>query len=187
MKFLYVTLLVLFSFSIFAQTDSTEIEVADTLHSPKKAALFSTILPGAGQVFNHIHSEKGKHKVFWKTPLIYAGLGATMYFAVQNQTMQRNLKREFTLRFENGINSTTEFPEFAVFDNQGILTLQQQHSRNRDLMIFAFIAVYGLNVLDAFVEAHFVEFDVSEDLTLSIRPAMQDFTTPGIRIALNFR
>jgi hypothetical protein len=187
MKILHVVLVVFSSCSIAAQSDTTNLEVNDTLHSPRKAALLSAFVPGAGQVFNHIHSEKGKHKVFWKVPLIYAGLGATMYFAAENHVMQRNLKREFMLRFENGTSSTEYFPEFAIYDNQGILTLQQQHSRNRDLMLFAFIAVYGLNVLDAFVEAHFVEFDVSEDLTLSIRPTMQDFSTPGIRLALNFR
>lgn len=187
MKYFYLTLVVLSSFSIAAQSDTTQVEVIDTLHSPKKAALFSAILPGSGQVYNHINSDKGKHKVFWKVPIIYAGLGATMFFAAENHIMQRNLKLEFMLRFENGTTSTNQFPEFEIYDNQGLLTLQQQHARNRDLMLFAFIAVYGLNVLDAFVEAHFVEFDVSEDLTLSIRPAMQNFNTPGIHLALNFR
>jgi hypothetical protein len=187
MKIFYFVLVILLSWSLSAQSDTTQVDVPDTLHSPRKAALFSTIIPGAGQIYNNINSVKGKHKAFWKVPLIYAGLGATMYFAAENHVMQRNLKREFMLRFENGISSTEYFPEFAIYDNQGILTLQQQHSRSRDLMLFAFIAVYGLNVLDAFVEAHFVEFEVSEDLTLSIRPTMQDFSTPGIRLALNFR
>jgi hypothetical protein len=187
MKFLYLSLVVIYSFSLAAQADTTLVEPNDSLHSPKRAALLSTLLPGAGQVYNHINSEKGKHKVFWKVPLIYAGLGATMFFAAENHIMQRNLKREYMLRVENNLTSTEYFPDFAIYDNQGILTLQQQHSRNRDLMLFAFVAVYGLNVLDAFVEAHFVEFDVSEDLTLSIQPSMQSLNTPGIRLALNFR
>jgi len=187
MKLLLIVFAFLSTLFVYSQTDTTNIEVNDTLHSPKKAALMSTILPGTGQVYNHIHSEKGKHKVFWKVPLIYAGLGATLFFAAENHVIQRNLKKEYLLRVNNNTGSTTYFPEFSIYDNQGILTLQQQHSRNRDLMLFAFIAVYGLNVLDAFVEAHFVEFDVSEDLTLSIRPNMQNINTPGIQLALKFR
>lgn len=187
MKLLFILFFLTYSLFVHSQADTTNIEANDTLHSPKRAALMSTVLPGAGQVYNHIHAEKGKHKVFWKVPLIYAGLGATLFFAAENHVTQRNLKKEYLLRVDNNISNTTYFPEFSIYDNQGILTLQQQHARNRDLMLFAFIAVYGLNVLDAFVEAHFVEFDVSEDLTLSIQPSLQNFNTPEVRLALNFR
>src|SRR5690554_1202799 len=160
-----------------------EKKAKDTLHSPKKAALYS-LIPGGGQIYNHLAMPKGKKKAFWKVPIIYAGLGATGYFAIQNHVTQKALKAEYLFREKNGYPNLSEY---AAYDQQGILTLFEGARRSRDLMIFAFIAVYGLNVLDAHVEAHFVNFDVSKDLSLSLTPRMHDFHTPGLALTLNFR
>ncbi len=156
----------------------------DTTHSPKRAALLSALLPGAGQVYNHLAKPKGKKNAFWKVPIIYAGLGATAYFALENHRMQRLFKDEYTFRVQN---SGTNLTGYEQYDAQGILTLYENSLRSRDLMLFAFLAVYGLNVLDAHVEAHFVNFDVSKDLSLQLSPIMHDFSTPGISLSLNFR
>lgn len=170
------------------EQDSVSIQeptVFDTLHSPKKAALYSALLPGAGQVYNHRAMPKRKKNAFWKVPIIYGGLGATAYFAINNHILQRQLKDEYTFRVQN--NGATNLAGYEQYDNQGILTLFEQSQRSRDLMIFAFIAVYGLNVVDAHVEAHFVNFDVSKGLSLSISPVMMQPTTPGLSLSLNFR
>ncbi len=161
-----------------------DVQLVDTTHSPRKAALFSLILPGAGQVYNHMAMPKGEKKAFWKVPLIYAGLGVTGYFAIQNHIEQKALKDEYTFRVQNG---STNLPQYEQFDNQGILTLYEQKQRSRDLMILAFIVVHGLNILDAHVEAHFTEFDVSPDLSLRLSPRMHDFQTPGLSLSFNFR
>lgn len=160
--------------------------VKDTTHSPRRAALLSALLPGAGQVYNHLAMPKGKKNAFWKVPLIYAGLGVTGYFAIQNNIQRNKLKNEYTYRVENG-SPNPDNPDLFQYDNQGILTLYQGAERSRDLMIFACIAVYALNILDAHVSAHFVEFDVSEDLTLNLRPSLQQLNTPGLALTLNFR
>lgn len=160
--------------------------VKDTSHSPRRAALFSAVLPGAGQVYNHLAMPKGKKSAFWKVPIIYAGLGVTGYFAIQNNIEQRKLKNEYTYRLEHG-SPNPDNQDLLQYDSQGILTLYQGAERSRDLMIFAFIAVYALNILDAHVSAHFVEFDVSEDLTLNLRPSLQQLNSPGLALTLNFR
>jgi hypothetical protein len=160
-------------------------KVKDTLHSPQRAALLSTILPGAGQVYNHKAKPKGKKNAIWKIPIIYGGLGATAFLAIENHILQRDFRAEYEFRVENP--NSTNLPGYENFDNQGILTFYEQSRRTRDLMIFAFVAVYGLNVLDAYVEAHFVNFDVSKDLSMSIRPTMPTLTTPGIALSFNFR
>lgn len=160
--------------------------VEDTSHSPRKAALFSALLPGAGQVYNHLAMPKGKKSAFWKVPIIYAGLGATGYFAIQNNIEQKRLKNEYTYRIDNGT-PNPDNPDLFQYDNQGILTLFQGAERSRDLMIFAFIAVYALNILDAHVSAHFVNFDVSKDLTLNLSPSLQQLSSPGLTLTLNFR
>ena len=78
---------IFFSTCFFAQVDTTSIP-NDTVHSVKKAMIFSAIIPGSGQVYNHIAMPKGKKKAYWKVPLIYAGLGSTGYFLVKNQLLQ---------------------------------------------------------------------------------------------------
>lgn len=167
---------------VFSQDSLT---VGDTVkpHSIRKAILYSAVVPGAGQVYNHIAMPKGKKKAFWKVPLIYAGLGTTGYFLITNQLEQKRLKDEYTYRQDN---LTWKYPEYAPYDDAGILTLYNQYLNWRDLSILAVGAVYILQLADAGVEAHFVDFDVSEDLSIRIDPVIVAARTPGVSLRLNF-
>jgi hypothetical protein len=126
---------------------------------------------------------KGKKKAYWKVPLIYAGLGATGYFLVTNQITQKSLKDEYTIRQEGGIGD----PIWNAYDDAGVLTLYKQYQNWRDLSLIAVGAVYILQLVDAGVEAHFLSFDVSEDLTIGVAPVMMDYRTGGFKMTLNFR
>lgn len=165
-------------------TDS--IPPMDTTHSVKKATILSAVVPGAGQVYNHLAMPKGKKKAFWKVPLIYAGLGATGYYMIQNNMLQKSLKTEYRMREQSGFTQTFN-SRWSQYDEQGVLTLYETHLNRRDLFIIAFGAVYILQVVDAAVEAHFVNFDVSEDLSMSIQPTMMSLRDPGIKISFKFR
>ena len=194
MRIIPIFLLLIASMSFAQENEQQEViakdvvlvkKEKDTVHSPNKAALLS-LIPGGGQIYNHIAMPKGKKKAFWKVPIIYAGLGATGYFAIQNHLTQKTLKAEYTFRDKYDF-PNPDLPQYSAYDQEGILTLFESSRTSRDLMIFAFILVYGLNVLDAHVEAHFVNFDVSKDLSLSLKPIMHDFHTPGLALTLNFR
>lgn len=194
MRIIVIFFLLITSLSFAQENEQKEViakdtvmvrEIKDTVHSPNKAALLS-LIPGGGQIYNHLAMPKGKKKAFWKVPIIYAGLGATGYFAIKNHIDQKTLKEEYLFRSKNGF-PNPDLPQYANYDDQGVLSLFESKRTNRDLMIFAFIIVYGLNILDAHVEAHFVHFDVSKDLSLSIQPRMHDFRTPGIALSFNFR
>ena len=194
--FLYV----LCSFSCMSQYDNTNINFVaneyrtdislnaedslerDVKH-PARTAVLLSILPGAGQIYNHIRMPKGKKKAYWKVPLIYAGLGATGYFLVTNQITQKSLKDEYTIRQGGGIGN----PKWNAYDDDGVLALYNQYQNWRDLSIIAVGAVYILQLVDAGVEAHFLSFDVSEDLTIAFEPVMMDYRTGGFRMTLNFR
>jgi hypothetical protein len=169
---------------LFAQEENIETNPSDTLklHSPKKAVIFSALLPGAGQVYNHIAMPKGKKKAFWKVPLIYAGLGATGYFLVSNQLTQKALKNEYTNRQNGGLPDL----RWEQYDNEGILTLYNQYLTKRDLSILGVGAVYLFQIVDAGIEAHFVDFDISEDLSMTFRPALIGPNTAGVAMRLNF-
>ena len=158
----------------------------DTLektHSVTKAILFSAVLPGAGQVYNHTAMPKGKRKAFWKVPLIYAGLGATTYFMIKNQQQSVGFKREYQNRQNGDLPSET----YQQYDDLGLLTAYQNHLARRDRAILGLGLVYFLQIADAGIEAHFVRFDISEDLSLQVRPVMMSFQHVGIGFKLAFK
>lgn len=167
----------------FAQEDSTQIAQDTTRHSVKKAIIFSAVVPGSGQIYNHLAMPKGQKKAYWKVPLIYAGLGATGYLALSNNQLKKDLRNEYESR--DAGNPASE--QFEQYDDEGLLQLYTLHRTRRDLFLLGFGLVYLLNVADAGVEAHFVNFDVSEDLSLSITPVLLHYNSPGIGIRLNFR
>jgi hypothetical protein len=175
-----------FSDTLKNSNDSDEDTVK--VHSIKRAALFSAVLPGAGQVYNHIAMPKGKKKAYWKVPLIYAGLGATTYFALKNNTEQKALKEEYNNRVDFNLYGE----EYMSYDNAGIIQLYQQKVNRRDLFFLGLGLVYLLQVADAAVEAHFVKFDISEDLSMKVRPAFIPISygspgTVGISLQLSFK
>lgn len=190
-KWLFIPFILLLTSFAFAQEAQEQKSIVDSskIHSPRRAATLSLMLPGAGQVYNHRAMPKGKKNAWWKVPLIYAGLGATSYLAVNNHILQRDLKREYIYRADNDGASDPDIDlgDYQQYDQQGILQLHQDHKRSRDMMFIGFLAVFGLNILDALVEAHFVDFDVSPDLSLSVSPVMQDQRTPGVALTFNFR
>jgi hypothetical protein len=183
-QFLVAFTIALVSCSSLAQ-DSTMV-ASDTIkpHSIKKAVIFSAVLPGAGQIYNHLAMPKGQKKAFWKVPLIYASLGSSTFFLIRNQLQQKRYRQEYT----NRQNPLYEIPsEYLPYDDQGILTIYNQYLDWRDLSILAVGAFYFLQVVDAGVEAHFVSFDVSEDLSLSLHPTVMNGFAPGLSLRLNFR
>ena len=148
----------------------------------KKAVLLSACLPGAGQVFNSSKMTNGRKNAYWKVPLIYAGLGAAGYFLVSNQQMKNNLKNEYSLRQLGGGSQ-----QWVDYDDQAVLSLYQQYLDLRDLSILALGAVYLIQIIDAGVEAHFIKFDVSDQLSLSIDPSLMNLNSPGFRLKMSFR
>lgn len=183
-RLILISLSLLFCNTSFSQADTLETE-KDTVHSVRKATLLSAVLPGAGQVYNHFAQPKGKKKAFWKVPLIYAGLGFMGYSAIKNQLNVTSLQKEYRFREANsGIGSD---PDWLQYTDQGILLLEQQSASSRDYSIVGFIFIYALQVADASVEAHFVNFDISEDLSLRIKPWTYQNTHSGISLSFNFR
>ncbi len=160
-------------------SDSTVVrevpENAEEIHSPKKAAIYSAILPGLGQAYN---------KKYWKIPLIYAGFGTIGYFIGWNNGNYQTLKLAYS-DLTDGDDSTNSYLDLEAakyynLDNESeraqfktALNKQQNYyRRNRDLLIISMAGFYGLNIIDASVDANLFDFDISEDLTFNWQPAM---------------
>lgn len=127
-------------------------------HQPARAAIYSAILPGAGQVYN---------RKYWKAPIVLAGLG-TCYYFIQDNTKQYDRYKNAYLDVING--RADEFERRYSADQ--LRNVADTYHRWRDLSYVAISLVYILNVVDASVDAYFVRFDVSEDLSLDLRPSL---------------
>ena len=173
-----------FSIQIYGQEkveekpiDKTEKDTSK--HSVRKAVILSAIVPGAGQIYNHLAMPKGKKRAFLKVPLIYAGLGAMGFMILQNNQLQKELKNEDKTRVA-GFDGLEKYQEY---DNQGVITLYNTHLNRRDLFILGFGLVYIIQLADAAVEAHFVSFDISEDLSLKISPTIMGLNQGGLKFS----
>lgn len=160
-----------------------EANQAEEVHSPKKAAIYSAILPGLGQAYN---------KKYWKIPLVYAGFGTIGYFIYWNNDNYQILRQAYSdltdddpntdsyLDLEGSsyydLNNPTDFNNFKT----GVAKQQDYFRRNRDLLIISIVGFYGLNIIDASVDAHLFNFDISEDLTMNWQPTMQSFNNQTI-------
>lgn len=140
-------------------------------HSPKKAVLFSAVLPGLGQGYN---------KKYWKIPIVYAGLGVSIYFLQDNIRQINYFKQSYRY-------ATDDDPTTINDSGYNISSLQEvinQHKRWRDFSYLGLAAVYLLNIIDASVDAHLFYFDVSPDLSMGITPSMQFAAQPTAGLTL---
>ncbi len=149
-------------------------------YSPKYAIVRSAVLPGWGQITN---------KKYWKLPLVYGALGTTGYIFF------RNIKqfKEANAAYKNaadGIDSNNYLipePYYSVRSQPDrIKNFRNEVRQNVDYSVLFFIAFWGLNVVDAAVDAHLKTFDVSDNLTLQIKPGYSPVAnTNGVSLVLN--
>jgi hypothetical protein len=178
-----------FGFNSFS-VDSTRVDTSHH-HIRKRAAIFSAVVPGMGQFYNEIGHRKVQgraHVSWWRAPLIWGGLGFTGYLAFKHGTEANKLKTEWVNREGGG--DAINYIGFEQDDLiNGVGTSFNGFDTNakfRDYAVAGFVVVYALNILDAFIDAHFVTFDVSQNLTLSLMPQVFKKDTFGANLTLKF-
>ncbi|MFW5758367.1 MAG: DUF5683 domain-containing protein [Bacteroidota bacterium] len=128
-------------------------------HLPLRATMLSATLPGLGQVYNNR---------IWKVPIVYAGFGAIIYFVDFNNTEYQNFRRAYVARVDGNPNTTDEFPFYSTDQLERAMNF---YRRNLEITYIAGAALYLLQILDATVDAHLLDFDVGEDLSMNILPS----------------
>ncbi len=168
----------------FAQKTKAPAPKADTLyldslpeHSPKKATFLSLVLPGLGQAYN---------KKYWKIPLVYAIIGTPLLFALQEGKLYNEFKEAF---ISEQLGKTHKYTD--VYNGTQLNALLKGHRQNRDLFTVLTVAAYAMNILDAAVDAHLYNFDVSDDLSASLKPSFQfdrmsSSMIPSMTLSLKF-
>ena len=149
-------------------------------YNPNIATYRSAIIPGWGQATN---------KKYWKIPVVYAALGTTTYIFFRNVKQYNEAKNAFLNAIDGNPANDSEIPQpyFSLKDQPDrIKTFRNQVRQNVDYTVLFFILFWGLNVVDATVDAHLKTFDVSDDLSLQIKPGYSQLAnTHGISIVLN--
>lgn len=150
-------------------------------HSPKKAAIKSAILPGLGQIYN---------KKYWKLPVVYGALGTCGAIFAYNLTWYKRTKYAYKVLFNKETQSYSNIhPKLQIFvaaqDLERLRYFRNGYRRDIDYSVLFFIAFWGLNVVDATVDAHLKSFDVSPDLSLQIKPGYSQLAeTNGLSLIL---
>ncbi len=164
-----------------AQSPSDSLAITDTIHvkpfkmhSPTKATLFSVVVPGLGQAYN---------KKYWKMPIIYAGIGTSMYFAVSNHNSFKKFKTAYGIRIDDDANTIDEFD--GLLTEEGIQANMDFHQRNRDLSYIVAGLFYVLNIVDAAVDAHLFNFPKNDNLSFNLQPSLE--LTSNNQLAKGFR
>lgn len=152
--------------------DTTKLQEIDPLR-PSKAAFYSAILPGLGQAYN---------KKYWKIPLVYGAIGTSMYFYLDNNKKYHSYRDAYKKRLL-GLPD-----EYEYLDDSRLIAAQRFYQRNRDLSLLVTIAFYVLNIVDANVDAHLAQFNVSEKLSLAPDIYQNEFTAkPNIGLTFNYK
>ena len=184
MKILKLLFIIIFSkgFSLAAQTDSTfhsplTTQADSSFHSPKKASIYSAVLPGLGQAYN---------KKYWKIPIVYAGLGACIYFFKSNNDEYQKTRKALIARLDTDsttIDNTFTDPRYtdALLQDR-----KNYYRKNRDLSAIIGLLVYVANIIDADVDAHMMNFNVDDNLSLRVSPFIFPGGMKGIYLSMNF-
>lgn len=120
-------------------------------HSPKKASIYSAVIPGLGQIYN---------RKYWKAPIIYAGMGAAAWFTFDQRRIMRDSNASFRALYALG-----KTPSVYAIEKR------DDARKFRDFGILALSALYVLQIVDATVDAHFYKLNIDADLQATVRPS----------------
>ena len=145
---------------------NSKIDSVLRYHSPRKAAIRSALVPGLGQIYN---------QKYWKLPIIYGALGISASVFVYNLKWYRRTRFAYTAR-NNAITDPADtadlgqiHPSLVNIDMNALRSYRDEFRRNVDYSALVFILLWGLQVVDATVDAHLKSFDVSPDLSLKLK------------------
>ena len=154
---------------------------------PRKAAIYSAIMPGLGQFYN---------KKYWKIPIAWTAVGIPIYTYFFNRGWYNRLKYALSV-YELGPNDPEYADKLSQVDaklqkfvvegrDQSLLNYRNEYRKNMDYSILFTLLFWGLNVVDATVDAHLKGFNVNDNLTMQVKPALLSNSTLGVSLVFKF-
>ncbi|WP_228530235.1 DUF5683 domain-containing protein [Tamlana sp. I1] len=170
--------------TIIALDSITKKEPINPL-APAKAAFYSAILPGLGQAYN---------KKYWKIPIVWGALGTGIYFYTKNNKEYHRYRDAYKSRLAGFTND-----EFYYDSNGNQLTTprvttdgleraQKFYRRNKEISLLVTLGLYALNIIDANVDAHLMQYNIDENLSLAPHYRINEFdASSNLGLTLNFK
>ncbi len=183
-----IFLLLILNEKIVGQSDTASLK-SDSVTTEKKSSgtlknIFSgkpglafaySIIPGGGQIYN---------KRWWKLPIVYSAYGVTFYLVDYNRKLYNRLDNAFHMRVDSMEKSKDEF--INIYTSLSSLNAQRKFvDKNLQRSYLAIVGVFLLSGMEAFVDRHFMTFEVSDQLSLEIQPLI-NLQSSGISMALKW-
>jgi uncharacterized protein DUF5683 len=154
---------------------------------PRKAAIYSAILPGLGQIYN---------KKYWKVPLAWAAVGIPIYTYFDNKLYYNRIRYALTV-IDIGVGEPgyddalleVHSSLLSLVKNQqsaSLLSYRNEFRKNMDYSILFTLLLWGLNVVDATVDAHLKGFNVNDNLSMQVKPTLISNQAIGVSLLFNF-
>lgn len=148
--------------------------------APARAAFYSAVLPGLGQAYN---------KKYWKIPIVYAALGTGIYFYLDNDKTYDRYRNAYKSRLA-GHTDDEFYGDGATprVSNDGLIRAQNTLRRNKELSLLITFGLYALNIIDANVDAHLLQYNLDENLAL--KPHFnynEQENSTNLGVTLNFK
>jgi hypothetical protein len=185
-----VFLILTFSFNLFSQKDSTKVKTKEKLFvqqgiykplAPSRAAFYSAIFPGMGQIYN---------RKYWKAPIVWGALAAPTYFYLLNNTDYNRFRTAYKLRKTGFQDEFTDDLGNVSVSLETLERAQEQLSENRDLSLMWGVILYVLQIVEASVNAHLLQFNTDDNLSLRPTfvqdPILYDAPKVGFSLKYNF-
>lgn len=165
--------------NLFLANETLTRQAMDPLR-PSKAAFYSAILPGLGQAYN---------KRYWKVPIVWGAIGAGVYFYVNNDKQFDRYRGAYKRRLAGFKDDEFYGPNVAPsISNDGLIRAQQQFRRNKEISLLVTLLLYTLNIVDANVDAHLLQFNVDQNLSLSPHYQFNQLeNSTDLGLTLNFK
>lgn len=141
------------------QADTISVDSLMQFHSPRKASMYSAVFPGLGQIYN---------KKYWKLPLVYGGLGVLAYSAVWNSRQYSTYFDLYKFMTDNG------YQEWEGRTLDEVEYYKSSFLRYKNLMTILTVGFYVIQIVDASVDAHLIDYDISDDISLRVDPVLLD-------------
>ena len=151
--------------------DTVQVKKPIVVHSPRKATIYSAVLPGLGQIYN---------RKYWKVPLVYGGFATLGYFINFNNAEYVKYRQAYSDIIDTDPNTNSFVKLFTdprslepaniAQSTERLRVYKDYWRRNRDLLVISTAVFYALNIIDASVDANFFNFDISDDLTINWAP-----------------
>lgn len=178
--------------SFFAQNDSLRIDTLKTEKiakkkiekqsiydplAPSKAAFYSAIFPGMGQIYN---------KKYWKAPIVWGALALPVYYYQINNSDYKRYRTAYKLR-KNGLPDEFIIDGVEIVSTQTLETAQEQLRENRDMSLLTGVILYILQIVEASVNAHLIQFNTDDNLTIKPQLIMDPIRIETPSIGLTFK